>query len=90
MERDDWCLLIGEIAVSCSSRCWNLGKIVILYDEEILQVIFYKYGCDSEGLLPYEVFTMRLLTCPTRVLALEPEMTGPWTQGVLPHILNAF
>jgi lipoxygenase homology domain-containing protein 1 len=45
------------------------------------QTLFYKYGCDCEGLLPYEVFAMRLLSCPARMLALEPEMAGPWPAG---------
>ena len=45
------------------------------------QALFYKYGCDAEGLLPYEVFAMQLLSCPARMLALEPEATGPLPLG---------
>ena len=43
---------------------------------------FYKHGCDSEGLLPYEVYAMRLLAGQARMLALEPQMEGPYVPGV--------
>ena len=51
------------------------------------QALFYKFGCDAAGLLPYDVFAMQLLSCPARMLALEPEATGPFALGVLCHIL---
>lgn len=50
---------------------------------EQAQTLFYKFGCDSQALLPYNVFAIRLLSCPARMLALEPEMAGPWRPGVL-------
>lgn len=54
---------------------------------EQAQTLFFKFGCDSEGLLPYNVFAIRLLSCPARMLALEPEMTGPWRPGLAFHYL---
>jgi hypothetical protein len=42
---------------------------------------FFKYGCDSEGLLPYEVFAMRFLSGQSCLLALAPELAGPYPQG---------
>ena len=41
--------------------------------EDQAVAMFIKYGCDSQGLLPYDMFAARLLSSPARLLALEPE-----------------
>ena len=47
--------------------------------EEQARALFIKYGCDAQGLLPYDVFAARLLSSPARLLALEPEQkVGNW------------
>lgn len=47
--------------------------------------MFLRYGCDAQGLLPYEVFAAKLKGSPARLLALEPHqkvicvvLSGPW------------
>lgn len=34
--------------------------------------MFLRYGCDAQGLLPYDVFAAELQGSPARLLALEP------------------
>ena len=48
-------------------------KLSIRVTEEQACALFIKYGCDAQGLLPYDVFAARLLSSPARLLALEPE-----------------
>lgn len=42
--------------------------------EEQARALFVKYGSDSQGLLPYDMFANKLLSSQARLLALEPEM----------------
>jgi len=48
--------------------------------EDQAVALFIKYGCDAQGLLPYDMFATRLLSSPARLLALEPEQKV--TRGV--------
>lgn len=48
--------------------------------------MFVKHGCDSQGLLPYDLFAAKLLSSPARLLALEPERKvclSEWGAAVL-------
>ena len=48
-------------------------SILLRVTEDQAVALFIKYGCDAQGLLPYDMFATRLLSSPARLLALEPE-----------------
>ena len=56
-------------------------KLGVRVSEDQANGLFIKYGCDSQGLLPYDMFATRLLSSPARLLALEPEQKGAYKAG---------
>lgn len=71
----------GLLSLDQFIACWH--NLSVLVSVQQAKALFFKYGCDSEGLLPYEVFAMRLLSGQARIVALEPDMAGPWPTGTL-------
>jgi lipoxygenase homology domain-containing protein 1 len=69
----------GLLSISQFIAAWH--NLSIKLTKQDARAFFFKYGCDSEGLLPYEVFAMHLLSGQSRLLALAPELTGPYAQG---------
>lgn len=61
----------GLITVAQFRHAWK--KFSIRVTEEQAHAMFIKYGCDTQGLLPYDLFAAKLLGSPARLLALEPE-----------------
>ncbi len=61
----------GLITVAQFRHAWK--KFSIRVTEEQAHAMFIKYGCDAQGLLPYDLFAAKLLGSPARLLALEPE-----------------
>ncbi|KAF5837534.1 hypothetical protein DUNSADRAFT_4227 [Dunaliella salina] len=57
-------------------------KFSVRVSEEQAHAMFIKYGHDSQGLLPYDMFATKLLTSPARMLALEPEQKGAYRPGM--------
>ena len=45
------------------------------------RAVFQKYGEDSQGLLPYNLYVQRLLESPSRQLGLEGVQKGPYRAG---------
>ncbi|GIL99608.1 hypothetical protein Vretimale_4736, partial [Volvox reticuliferus] len=69
----------GLLNVMQFRHAWK--KFSIRVTEEQAHAIFIKYGVDSQGLLPYDLFATKLLSSPARLLALEPEQKGPYKAG---------
>ncbi|GLC44364.1 hypothetical protein PLESTF_000049800 [Pleodorina starrii] len=69
----------GLINVGQFRHAWK--KFSIRVSEEQAHALFIKYGSDSQGLLPYDLFAAKLLSSPARLLALEPEQKGPYKAG---------
>ncbi|GFR41097.1 hypothetical protein Agub_g1741 [Astrephomene gubernaculifera] len=69
----------GLINTAQFRHAWK--KFSIRVSEEQANALFVKYGCDSQGLLPYDLFATKLLSSPMRLLALEPEQKGPYKAG---------
>ena len=69
----------GLLSVGQFCAAWH--NLSIKVSKQAARACFYKYGCDSDGLLPYEVFAMRLLSDQSRLLALEPQIEGPYAAG---------
>lgn len=61
----------GLITVTRFRHAWK--KFSVRVSEEQAHALFIKYGCDSQGMLPYDMFATKLLSSPARLLALEPE-----------------
>ncbi len=69
----------GLLAVAQFRHAWK--KFSVRVSEEQAHALFIKYGCDTQGLLPYDLFATKLLTSSMRMLALEPEQKvrpGAW------------
>jgi hypothetical protein len=73
------CAPAGLLTVDQFIAAWH--NVSVKVTRRQARVLFFKFGCDAQGLLPYEVFAMKLLSCPARMLALEPEIFGPWKPG---------
>jgi hypothetical protein len=69
----------GLLSVSQFVAAWH--NLSVKLTKQDACTFFFKYGCDSEGLLPYEVFAMHFLSGQSRLLALAPELAGPYPQG---------
>ncbi|KAG2450199.1 hypothetical protein HYH02_000301 [Chlamydomonas schloesseri] len=69
----------GLITVAQFRHAWK--KFSVRVSEEQAHALFIKYGCDSQGMLPYDMFATKLLSSPARLLALEPEQKGPYKAG---------
>ncbi|PNH12713.1 Lipoxygenase y domain-containing protein 1 [Tetrabaena socialis] len=66
----------GLMTVAQFRHAWK--KFSIRVSEEQAHALFIRYGCDTQGLLPYDLFATKLLSSPARLLALEPEQKGPY------------
>ncbi len=69
----------GLLNVSQFKHVWRKFRTHISTAQA--HALYLKYGCDAQGLLPYEVFAPKLLSSPARLLALEPEQKGPYKAG---------
>ncbi|KAG2499991.1 hypothetical protein HYH03_002273 [Edaphochlamys debaryana] len=69
----------GLVNLGQFRHAWK--KFSIRVSEEQARALFVKYGCDAQGLLPYDHFAAKLLASPARLLALEPEQKGPYKAG---------
>eukprot|EP00798_Chlamydomonas_sp_ICE-L_P018393 gene18393-24865_t len=56
-------------------------KFSVRVSEPQARALFIKYNCDSQGLMPYDMFVTKLLSSPARLMALEPEQRGAYKPG---------
>lgn len=61
----------GLLNIDQFRHAWK--KLSVRMTQPQAAALFLKYGCDAQGLLPYDVFAAKLLGSPARLLALEPE-----------------
>ena len=61
----------GLLSISQFRHVWR--KLGLRVSREEALAIFHKFGCDKQGLLPYDVFAAKLLGSAARLLALEPQ-----------------
>lgn len=69
----------GLLSVAQFVHAWR--KFSVRVSESQAVALFTKFGCDAQGLLPYELFTTKLLGSPARLLAMEPEQKVRAGQG---------
>jgi hypothetical protein len=61
----------GLLSLSQFRHVWY--KLGLRVSREEAVALFQKFGCDTQGLLPYDVFAAKLLGSAARLLALEPQ-----------------
>eukprot|EP00775_Hariotina_reticulata_P001782 gene1782-2116_t len=67
----------GLLSISQFRRIWR--SIGVRVSKEQASALFFKYGCDRRGLLPYEVYAAHLQGSRARLLAMEPEQKGAYS-----------
>ncbi|KAK9824333.1 hypothetical protein WJX72_009517 [[Myrmecia] bisecta] len=60
-------------------QAWK--RVGVKVSSEPAQALFIKYGCDTHGMLPYQVFAAQLLAPATRLLGLAPSRKGAFKPG---------
>ena len=72
-------LTAGEVS---QQQVWRgLGVSSTRLDKPLIEALFLKYGMDTTGRLPYDMFVSRLLETPGRRRAQEVRQVGPFVAG---------
>ena len=65
-----------------NTQVWRgLGVSSTRLDKPMIEAMFLKYGMDTTGRLPYDMFVSRLLETPGRRRAQEVRQVGPFVAG---------